>query len=117
MNADYMTATENEVRIETRDKHGPIRQLVQKVYKQLGCQRMIVTRGSSGCLCCDPVEGLVNIPAVAGKVVDRIGAGPARSEDEQERGGREESKHEGHQARGVPSLYDRFGTPRDVSHR
>jgi rfaE bifunctional protein nucleotidyltransferase chain/domain len=77
MNADYMTATENEVRIETRDKHGPIRQLSQDVYKQLGCHRMIVTRGSSGCLCCDPVEGLITIPAVAGKVVDRIGAGDA----------------------------------------
>ena len=75
--ADYMTATETEVRIESRDRHGAIRSLVKEVYDKLGCRRLAVTRGKNGCLCCDPVEGLIEIPAVAGKVVDRIGAGDA----------------------------------------
>jgi rfaE bifunctional protein kinase chain/domain/rfaE bifunctional protein nucleotidyltransferase chain/domain len=74
---DYMTATEMEVRIESRDRHGDVQALTREVYDKLGCQRLIVTRGKNGCLCFDPREGLVQIPAVAGKVVDRIGAGDA----------------------------------------
>jgi bifunctional ADP-heptose synthase (sugar kinase/adenylyltransferase) len=75
--ADYMTATETEVRIESRDRHGPVRGLVQEVYEKLGCKRLIVTRGKNGCICCDPAAGVIDVPAVAGKVVDRIGAGDA----------------------------------------
>lgn len=74
---DYMTATETEVRIESRDRHGAIRSLVREVYDKLGCRLLAVTRGRNGCLCCAPTEGLIEIPAVAGKVVDRIGAGDA----------------------------------------
>jgi len=74
---DYMTATEMEVRIESRDRHGDVQALTREVYDKLGCQRLIVTRGKNGCLCFDPREGLVQIPAVAGRVVDRIGAGDA----------------------------------------
>jgi sugar/nucleoside kinase (ribokinase family) len=72
-----MTATETEVQIESRDRHGDVRGLVQEVYDKLGCKRLIVTRGKNGCMCCDPTSGFVEIPAVAGKVVDRIGAGDA----------------------------------------
>jgi len=74
---DYMTATETEVRIESRDRHGPVRGLVQEVYEKLGCKSLIVTRGKNGCICCDPAAGVIDVPAVAGKVVDRIGAGDA----------------------------------------
>jgi rfaE bifunctional protein nucleotidyltransferase chain/domain len=74
---DYMTATETEVRIESRDRHGDVEALAREVYAKLGCRRLAVTRGKSGCLCCDPQGGLIHIPAVAGKVVDRIGAGDA----------------------------------------
>jgi rfaE bifunctional protein kinase chain/domain/rfaE bifunctional protein nucleotidyltransferase chain/domain len=75
--ADYMTATETEVRIESRDRHGDVQTVTREVYEKLGCNRLVVTRGKNGCLCCDPQEGLIHIPAVAGKVVDRIGAGDA----------------------------------------
>jgi bifunctional ADP-heptose synthase (sugar kinase/adenylyltransferase) len=75
--ADYLTATEREVRIEARDRHGDISRLTQEVFDALGCGRLIVTRGKNGCLCCDPRDGLMQVPAVAGKVVDRIGAGDA----------------------------------------
>jgi len=74
---DYMTATETEVRIESRDRHGDVKALTREVYDKLGCKRLVVTRGKNGCLCCDPQDGLIHIPAVAGKVVDRIGAGDA----------------------------------------
>jgi rfaE bifunctional protein nucleotidyltransferase chain/domain len=75
--ADYMTATEHEARIESRDRHGALQPLVQAIAEKLGCGRLAVTRGKSGCLCWDRQGGLVEIPAVAGKVVDRIGAGDA----------------------------------------
>jgi len=75
--AGYMTATESEVRIESRDRHGDVRSLTREVFDKLGCKRLVVTRGKHGCLCCEPGEGLIQIPAVAGKVVDRIGAGDA----------------------------------------
>jgi rfaE bifunctional protein kinase chain/domain/rfaE bifunctional protein nucleotidyltransferase chain/domain len=74
---DYMTATETEVRIESRDRHGEVKTLTQEVYEKLGCKRLVVTRGKNGCLCRNAEEGLIQIPAVAGKVVDRIGAGDA----------------------------------------
>jgi bifunctional ADP-heptose synthase (sugar kinase/adenylyltransferase) len=77
LGVDYMTATETEVRIESRDRHGDLRVLAQEVYNKLGSRRLAVTRGKNGCLCCDRQEGLIDIPAVAGKVVDRIGAGDA----------------------------------------
>jgi sugar/nucleoside kinase (ribokinase family) len=38
---------------------------------------MIITRGARGCLCFGPNNEVVELPAVAGKVVDRIGAGDA----------------------------------------
>jgi len=74
---DYMTATEHELRIESRDRHGEVRRLTAAMRSQLGCARLIVTRGKNGCLCCDAAGQLVDMPAVAGKVVDRIGAGDA----------------------------------------
>ncbi|MCE2725320.1 MAG: PfkB family carbohydrate kinase [Planctomycetaceae bacterium] len=75
--ADYVTATEREVRIEARDRHGDIAHLSRAVFAQLGCKMLAVTRGKNGCLCCDGATGFVQVPAVAGKVVDRIGAGDA----------------------------------------
>ena len=75
--ADYMTATLNEVRIEARDRHGDIRCLAPEIYEKLRCRRLAVTNGRNGCLCIGPGEGPFEVPAVAGKVVDRIGAGDA----------------------------------------
>jgi rfaE bifunctional protein nucleotidyltransferase chain/domain len=75
--ADYMTATENEARVEARDKHGEIKGIVKEIYERLQCGRFVVTRGKNGCLCADPKSGLIELPAIATKVVDRIGAGDA----------------------------------------
>ena len=74
---DYMTATENEIRIEARERHGDIRLLARDVQGTLGCRRLAVTRGRHGCLCSERFAEPIEIPAVAGKVVDRIGAGDA----------------------------------------
>jgi rfaE bifunctional protein kinase chain/domain/rfaE bifunctional protein nucleotidyltransferase chain/domain len=74
---DYMTATENEARIEARDRQGDMKRIAREIFDKLKCGRLVVTRGKRGCLCYDPKEGMLEIPAVAGQVVDRIGAGDA----------------------------------------
>jgi sugar/nucleoside kinase (ribokinase family) len=54
-----------------------MKRIAREIFDKLKCGRLVVTRGKRGCLCCDPKEGLLEIPAVAGQVVDRIGAGDA----------------------------------------
>jgi sugar/nucleoside kinase (ribokinase family) len=38
---------------------------------------VIVTRGKYGCLCYSKDEGFFEVPAFAGQVIDRVGAGDA----------------------------------------
>lgn len=75
--ADYVTATENEIRLEARDRRGDIEKLVENVANSLNCQCLAITRGKDGCLCYGRDGRFVRVPAVALKVVDRIGAGDA----------------------------------------
>lgn len=75
--ADYVCITENEIRLEARDRQGDLRQTVLDVSRKMECGTVIVTRGSHGCLCYSEHEGFFEVPAFAGQVVDRIGAGDA----------------------------------------
>lgn len=75
--ADYISIAENELRLESRDRRGEIRPMLERVATQLGSPRSVVTRGSRGCLLLSPETGFVEVPAFATRVVDRIGAGDA----------------------------------------
>ena len=75
--ANYVTITESEIRLEARSRRGELKKMVEEVAGKLACDRFVVTRGSNGCLCYDKKTGFVEVPAFAGKVVDRIGAGDA----------------------------------------
>jgi rfaE bifunctional protein nucleotidyltransferase chain/domain len=75
--ADLACLTENELRMEARDRTGGLRALVRVFAKSSGFGRIIVTRGKNGCLCWDKREGFFEVPAFAGQVKDRIGAGDA----------------------------------------
>ncbi len=75
--ADFVSLAENEVRLEARDRGGDLREAVLKISNRLGCKRAVVTRGKNGCLCFDKDEGFVEVPALAGQIVDRMGAGDA----------------------------------------
>jgi rfaE bifunctional protein kinase chain/domain/rfaE bifunctional protein nucleotidyltransferase chain/domain len=75
--ADYISIAENEMRLEARDRVGDLRPHIQDVTRRLGCPKMVVTRGKTGCLCYGNSEGFVEVPAFAGQVVDRVGAGDA----------------------------------------
>ena len=75
--ADLACLTENELRIETHDRAGDLRQLLLAFAKRSRFPRLIVTRGKNGCLCWDRRAGFFEVPAFAGQVKDRVGAGDA----------------------------------------
>lgn len=75
--ADYLCMTESEIRIEARDRRGDLKKMILEVSERLGCDRLTVTRGKLGCLCYSKEEGFFEVPAFAGQVVDRMGAGDA----------------------------------------
>lgn len=75
--ADFVSASETEVRLEARDRRTPLNDIVASLADRLSCQRVLVTRGGEGCLVLDPEEGFSNVPALTTNVVDRIGAGDA----------------------------------------
>lgn len=74
--ADFIATTEKEIRLEARSRRGDLKELVKKVSEKLSCPSLCVTRGSNGCLVYGP-GGFCDVPAIADRVVDRIGAGDA----------------------------------------
>lgn len=75
--ADFICVSEYEIRLEARSRVRDLREIVLEVAEKLSCQRIVITRGEGGCLCYSRVEGFVEVPAFAVRVVDRIGAGDA----------------------------------------
>lgn len=75
--ADYLSLAENEIRLEARDRQGDLETVLRNVARDLLCPYAAVTRGKHGCLAYSDGEGVVSVPALAGQVVDRMGAGDA----------------------------------------
>ena len=75
--ADYISISENEARLEARDKQRDLMEIVLELCDKLKCEAFSLTRGKNGSLCYHKNEGFVSTPALAGQVVDRIGAGDA----------------------------------------
>jgi len=75
--ADFICMAENEVRMELRDRHSDLKDVITGLYEKLSCEKVIVTRGKNGCLCFSKPEGFIEVPALAGQVVDRMGTGDA----------------------------------------
>jgi rfaE bifunctional protein nucleotidyltransferase chain/domain len=74
--ADYICINEGELRLDARNRVAPLSSLVAGLTEKLGCERIVVTRGSLG------VEGYfgsehVKSPSFATHVVDRTGSGDA----------------------------------------
>jgi rfaE bifunctional protein kinase chain/domain/rfaE bifunctional protein nucleotidyltransferase chain/domain len=77
LRADYVCMAENEVRMELRDRNSDLKDVISGLYNKLSCQSVMVTRGKNGCLAYNREEGFVAVPALATKVVDRMGTGDA----------------------------------------
>lgn len=75
--ADYVCMAETEIRLEARDRRGDLRGMIRGVSERLGSKHVAVTRGKSGSVCYNVDEGFCEVPALAGQVVDRMGAGDA----------------------------------------
>lgn len=75
--ADYISIAEKEIRLEARDRRGDLRPMVLNASKKLDCDKISITRGKGGCLTYSAEDGFCEIPAIAEKIVDRIGAGDA----------------------------------------
>lgn len=77
--ADYVCLTGHEIALETRMRHADWHELTIEVSKRINCPRFTVTQGPSGTLHYEPAGtgGFAEVPALASKVEDRVGAGDA----------------------------------------
>jgi rfaE bifunctional protein kinase chain/domain/rfaE bifunctional protein nucleotidyltransferase chain/domain len=75
--ADFISLSEREIRLETRNPAGDLCQIVERVATELHCRHVLITRGQKGLLCFGRDEGFFEVPAFALRTVDRVGAGDA----------------------------------------
>lgn len=75
--ADYVCIAGHEIALETRMKHAPWKDLLTEVMKKVDCPCFAVTQGKDGIWFHSEESGFVQTPALATKVVDRVGAGDA----------------------------------------
>ncbi|MBI1870551.1 MAG: adenylyltransferase/cytidyltransferase family protein [Chlamydiae bacterium] len=73
--ADYVCIHEGELRHEYRTRTKDEKVLVEQLYRRMGCETVVMTRGVKGALAYREEEGFLSCPPFANKVVDRIGAG------------------------------------------
>lgn len=75
--ADYVSLAHREFALETRNRRLPPEAMIEHVSKKLNCPRVMLTQGKYGSLTYMEHEGFRRVPALATKVVDRVGAGDA----------------------------------------
>ena len=74
---DYVSITENELRLDRRDLRGDFRSMMHTVADRMGTSYMAVTRGKNGCVVRGADGLFYEIPTFTQKVVDRVGSGDA----------------------------------------
>ncbi|NOX75099.1 MAG: adenylyltransferase/cytidyltransferase family protein [Gammaproteobacteria bacterium] len=74
--ADFISLNEPELRMAAGDRHGDIETIAGTIAEHLDAKHLAVTRGTRGVLMQEG-DNSHAIPALAGRVVDRIGAGDA----------------------------------------
>ncbi len=75
--ADFVSLGEPEVRLDARKMTEDLSAIIRTAAARIGSKYFLVTRGSSGCSCCDERQNIADVPAFAIRVVDRVGAGDA----------------------------------------
>lgn len=73
--ADFISIAEHEIRLETRQRNGILRPMMERLAEKMSTSQFVVTCGRKGCQVLDKHGGFVVVPAFAGTVVDRVGAG------------------------------------------
>ena len=75
--ADCISLAQHELILEFRNQHLEPADMVQQIAEKMKCQNVILTRGKYGTMCYRQSEGIKSVPAMAPKIVDRVGAGDA----------------------------------------
>jgi bifunctional ADP-heptose synthase (sugar kinase/adenylyltransferase) len=75
--ADYVCLAQREVALETRNQQLTGEEMAEHVAAKLDCPRVMITRGSAGTLYHTTPDQFTRVPALATRIVDRIGAGDA----------------------------------------
>ena len=74
---DYACVHEGELRLDARDKRSSVDTLTRRLCERLSARAVLVTLGKRGTHLYDKEQGVVLCPALASKVVERVGAGDA----------------------------------------
>jgi rfaE bifunctional protein kinase chain/domain/rfaE bifunctional protein nucleotidyltransferase chain/domain len=74
--ADYVCINEGELRLDARNRHDGVHDLVRGLAGKLACERFMVTRGSQGVMYYDGASAYPS-PSLTTRVLDRIGSGDA----------------------------------------
>ena len=75
--ADYVCIAGNEMELETRTRHASRKEMLLHLTKRIDCPRFTVTLGRAGSIHYELGEEVIEAPALAARVVDRVGAGDA----------------------------------------
>jgi rfaE bifunctional protein nucleotidyltransferase chain/domain len=75
--ADYVCIDEEETRMASRERYGPLEHSMEHLAQQLKCRMMTITRGYRGSVTYQPDNRYVTVPVLSREVVDPIGAGDA----------------------------------------
>lgn len=75
--ADFVCLAEHEIRLEMRDLTGSVFSMIDVLADKLSCRQFVLTRGKKGILVKEKGSGILEVPAFALRVVDRVGAGDA----------------------------------------
>ncbi len=76
--ADYICIDTHEARLAVGDKFKDVADiLAEDLSKRIDCGKITITLGSDGCVTFEEGTGVQEIPAVAGAVIDTVGAGDA----------------------------------------
>ena len=75
--ADYVCIDDPEARLAARDRISKIGDIAHAIEKQIDCAKTIITHGRYGCVTLERGDIVHTIPALAGRVIDTLGAGDA----------------------------------------
>jgi rfaE bifunctional protein kinase chain/domain/rfaE bifunctional protein nucleotidyltransferase chain/domain len=75
--ADYVCIATRELQLNYRQKHISVLEQLKRLTHEFDYKNVMVTNGTRGSISCKAGEGIQEVPALATKVKDRVGAGDA----------------------------------------
>lgn len=75
--ADFITMNGAELQLELRNRNPNYKQILPILMSSMKVRKAVVTLGGDGLLVFDDKGGYEQVPALAGKLVDKVGAGDA----------------------------------------